>query len=241
MSIKLAGDKSNFSGIIGRMKKGTLVVIDGGDGAGKQTQTQMLVERLAQEGYESETLDFPQYKNNLFGKLLRECLDGNRGDFLQVDPRIASTLYAADRFEAKPTIETWLAEGKVVVLDRYVSSNMLHQGSKIEDEETLTDFLQWLDQMEHGVFGLPRPEVILYFNVDPNQRVKLLEQASGKSENVMDIAETNLEHQKETDAAAKRIIEKLNNWKQVDCMDGENMRSREDIHEEVYAIVKEIL
>jgi len=219
------------------MKKGTLIVIDGGDGAGKQTQSEILVRRLIQEGHQSGTLDFPRYKHTVIGKLLRECLDGKRGDFLHIDPRIASTLYAVDRFETKGTIEEWLEEGRVVILDRYVSSNMLHQGSKIEDEAELTEFLGWLDNLEHGVFGLPRPDLILYFNVDPEERIKMLQHASDKRENVLDLAETNLEHQKRTDETARRVIEGLNNWQNVDCMKDGGMRTREDIHEEVYKIV----
>lgn len=220
------------------MKKGTLIVIDGGDGAGKQTQTDILVHRLVQEGHQTGKLDFPRYKTNTFGKLLRECLDGKRGDFLHMDPRIVSTLYAGDRFEAKPTIEGWLEEGRVVILDRYVSSNMLHQGSKIENEAELSEFLVWLDNLEHTVFGLPRPDLIIYFDVDPEERIKMLQHASDKEENVLDLAETNLEHQKQTDATANRIIGDLNNWQNINCMKDGEVRTREDIHEEVYEIVK---
>lgn len=223
------------------MNKGKLIVIDGGDGSGKQTQASILVRRLIQEGHQTGTLDFPRYKHNMFGKLLRECLDGERGDFLHIDPRIASALYAGDRFETRPTIEEWLEEGRVVILDRYVSSNMMHQGSKIEDEAELTEFLEWLDDLEHGVFGLPRPDLILYFSVDPEERIKMLQHASDKKENVMDLAETDLHHQKQTDVTANRIIKNLNNWKSVDCMKGGEVRTREDIHEEVYEIVSKII
>lgn len=212
-------------------------MIDGGDGAGKQTQTDMLVHRLIQDGHQTGTLDFPRYQNNFFGALLRECLDGKRGDFLHIDPKIASTLYACDRLESKPQIEEWLEEGRIVILDRYVSSNMLHQGSKIEDEGEMEEFLQWLDTMEHEVLGLPRPDLILYFDVDPEERIKMLQHAADKKENVMDIAETNLEHQQRTDVAARRVIEKLNTWQAISCMENGAMRTREDIHTEVYELV----
>ncbi len=219
------------------MATGKLIVIDGGDGAGKQTQTDMLVHQLIQDGHQTGTLDFPRYKHNFFGGLLRECLDGKRGDFLHIDPRIASTLYAADRFESKPQIEEWLAEGRIVVLDRYVSSNMLHQGSKIADPAEMESFLEWLDQMEHKVLGLPRPDLILYFSVDPEERIKMLQHAADKKENVLDVAETNLEHQKQTDRAARIVVEKLNCWQQIECMKDGQMRTRDDIHQEVYQLV----
>lgn len=223
------------------MNKGKLIVIDGGDGAGKQTQAQMLVHRLIQEEHQVGTLDFPRYEANTFGKLIRECLDGKRGDFLHSDPRIASTLYAADRFESKGTIMQWLEEGRIVILDRYVSSNMLHQGSKIKDPAELREFLEWLDHIEHDVFQIPRPDLILYFDVAPEQRIKMLQYASDNEGNVMDLAETNLQHQKETDEAAKQIIQELNTWISIHCMQEGVMRSREEIHQDVYTEVAKIL
>jgi len=221
------------------MANGTLIVIDGGDGAGKHTQSDMLIRRLTQEGYPAGTLDFPQYESNVFGKLLRECLNGERGDFLHLDPKIASTLYAVDRFETKPTIEEWLEEGRVVVLDRYVSSNMFHQGTKMQNDAELQDLVNWLEMVEYEIFGLPKPDLNIYFHVDPKERVKMLQYAADKREKVMDLAETNLRHQKETDATTKRIIEMTSGWKTVECMQEGKMRSREDIHEEVYDIVKQ--
>lgn len=219
------------------MANGTLIVFDGGDGAGKQTQATILIRRLIQEGHQAGTLDFPRYGTNVFGKLLRECLDGSRGDFLHLDPRVASTLFAADRFEAKPTIEKWLEEGRIIILDRYVSSNMLHQGSKIEDEGELKEFIAWLEEVEYGVFGMPRPDLSIYFNVDPEERIKMLQHASDKRENVLDLAETNLQHQKDTDVTAKKIIETTEGWTTIECMKDGEVRPREEIHEEVYDIV----
>ncbi len=221
------------------MSHGKLVVLDGGDGSGKATQTAMLVERLRREGHVVETLDFPRYVHNTFGKLIRECLDGKRGDFMAVDARIASTLYAADRFESKPQLESWLSEGKIVVLDRYVSSNMMHQGAKIDDETELESFLEWLDHMEHGVFGLPRPDLIIYLSVPNRIRTKLKANAiaEGKHSNV-DLAERDHTHQENVEVRARTIIASRNNWSTISCVnESDEMRSREDIHEEIYNCV----
>lgn len=225
--------------------KGKLIVIDGGDGAGKATQVALLVKRLQADGLLVETLDFPQYTQNTFGKLLRECLDGKRGDFMAVDARIASTLYAADRFESKPRLEQWLKEGKVVVLDRYVSANMMHQGAKIEDENALESFLSWLDHMEHSIFGLPRPDLILYLAVPFRIRAKLKAEAvaNGKhgSEVKTDLAEASIEHQTKTEERAKKIVSDKNSWHAINCVEGEVVRSRESIHEDIYSAVKQAL
>jgi len=225
--------------------KGKLIVIDGGDGAGKATQVALLAKRLQADGHKVETLDFPQYTQNHFGKLLRECLDGKRGDFMAVDARIASTLYAADRFETKPRLEQWLSEGKVVVLDRYVSANMMHQGAKIADVDKVEPFLGWLDHMEHDVFGIPRPDQIVYLEVPNAVRVALKQMAIDEGKhgaNVqLDVAERNNEHQETTEERARSIVASKNNWDMVSCCTKDEIRSREEIHEDVYQIVSKIL
>jgi dTMP kinase len=225
------------------MQTGTLIVVDGGDGAGKATQVALLVQRLREEGREVETLDFPQYTQNTFGQLLRECLDGKRGDFMATDARVASTLYAADRFESKPKLETWLAEGKVIVLDRYVSSNMMHQGAKIKDVSELELFLTWLDHMEHGVFNLPRPTVIIYLEVPFTVRQTLKQNAvaAGKHGAAIDVAERDHEHQQQVEERAEVIVASKNNWQKVQCCEGGVIRSREAIHADVYALVEKCM
>ena len=112
---------------------GKLIVIEGGDASGKETQAKLLAERLTAAGKNVQLLDFPQYDENQIGGLIRECLDGKRGNFMSIDARIASVLFAADRFESKAKIEAWLDSGAIVILDRYTSANMLHQGAKIAD------------------------------------------------------------------------------------------------------------
>jgi len=225
--------------------KGKLIVIDGGDGAGKATQVALLVKRLQAEGCKVESLDFPQYTQNHFGGLIRECLDGKRGDFMATDARIASTLYAADRFETKPRLEQWLDEGKIVVLDRYVSSNMMHQGAKINDPEKLEAFLGWLDHMEHGIFGIPRPDQIVYLEVPNNVRVALKQQAVDEGKhgvNVkIDAAERDHGHQEATEDRARLIVASKNNWTKVSCCENDQIRPREDIHDEVYKLVSKII
>lgn len=215
---------------------GKLIVIDGADGSGKATQSKLLVERLESEGRVVKKLDFPQYTANHFGRLLRECLDGKRGDFLELDPRIASTLYAADRFESADTIRQWLADGAVVILDRYVSSNMLHQGGKIHDEQALQDFLEWLDVMEHGVFNVPRPDLILYLEVPYSSRQKML--FVDKSRTHLDVAETHEGYQLAAETNATRLIAKLNNWQTIVCTDKDELLSKAQIHDLIYDAIQ---
>ncbi|MEK6820941.1 MAG: thymidylate kinase, partial [archaeon] len=112
-------------------KKGKLIVLDGIDGSGKATQVKLLAEKFKRLGIPTKVIDFPRYYDNFFGKLIGEYLSGQYGDFIQTDPRVASVLYAADRFESCEQIKDWLGKGFVVIADRYASANQIHQGGKI--------------------------------------------------------------------------------------------------------------
>ncbi len=229
------------------MKRGKLIVLDGSDGSGKATQTRFLLTRLKQEGYRVQTLDFPQYEQNFFGKLIGKCLVGDYGDFVKIDPHIGSVLYAADRYESKPKIEAWLKNGQVVVLDRYVSSNQIHQGGKIVNAKRQKEFLNWLDTMEHGVFGLPRPDKIIYLDVPTAISQTLLKSEDQKGKKVYakkrktDLAESNTEHQASSRANALKLVKKLNNWVKIDCTRKGELLSREAIAEKVWQAVQKTL
>lgn len=216
------------------MYPGKLIVIEGADGAGKATQTKLLVERLRAEGGVVETLDFPQYQTNFFGAHLREWLDGRHGDFVAVPPTLASLLYAADRFESKGQLEAWLAAGATVVLDRYMSANMLHQGGKIIDEQERAEFLAWLDQMEFGVFKIPRPDLVLYLDVPHTTRQTLLTHATNR--HAIDVVEQHDDYQRAADACALHLITSYG-WHRIDCVADGAIRPVESIHTEIYDVV----
>ena len=216
------------------MNTGKLIVLDGTDGSGKATQAGLLFQRLKGLGKDVVKIDFPQYQDNFFGKLIRECLDGKRGDFLGIDPKIASVLYAADRWESSRKIKQWLEEGKVVICDRYVSANQIHQGGKISDDEKRKEFLSWLDEAEHSVFGIPRPDLIIYLNVPVEVSRELMIKRASESGVPRDLAEENAQHLLDSQSAAMQIVKDLNNWVKIDCAKDGGMRSREDIHEDVF-------
>jgi dTMP kinase len=229
------------------MKKGKLIVIDGADGSGKATQGEILLKRLKKEGYKVKTLDFPQYEKNFFGGLIGQCLAGEYGDFIAIDPHIVSTLYAADRFESKPMLEKWLKQGYVVVLDRYVSANQIHQGGKIVDDRKQKAFLGWLDEMEFGVFGLPRPDGIVYLDVPLEVSDTLLKQGKkGLSVNraakgKIDLAESNRKHLEDSRMSALKIVKRGNRWHRIACAPKGEMLPREAVADQVWDIVQEII
>ncbi len=229
------------------MKKGKLIVLDGADGSGKATQAQLLAGRLKKEGYRVKMLDFPQYENNFFGKLIGECLAGKYGDFIALDPHIASALYAADRFESKQILEKWLGAGYVVVLDRYVSANQIHQGGKIVHPKKRKEFLAWLDTLEFSVYGIPRPHLVCYLDVPRTVSDRLLTQKrQGLSTNKAlrgrkDLAEKNTAHLDAAREGALKIIRQGNTWERIACAPKGALLSREVIAELVWEKVRGIL
>ncbi len=229
------------------MKKGKLIVLDGADGAGKATQTKLLIARLKKEGKKVKTLDFPQYQKNFFGKLIGECLTGAHGNFVGLSPYIASTLYAADRFESKNMIEGWLRQGYTVVLDRYVSANQIHQGGKITDTKERKKFLTWLDEMEFGVYQLPRPTIILYLDVPYEISRELLKGTSATNRKSylkkgdQDQVENNEEYLRKSRESAVKMVQASNQWERVLCTKKGALLSREAVHELVWEKVKHYL
>lgn len=223
------------------MSKAVFVVIDGGDNSGKATQTALLVDRLRKEGKKVGTLDFPQYEVNTFGRLIKESLQGKHGDFLAVDPKIASTLYAADRYEAKGVLQELLAQNDVVILDRYVSANMLHQGSKIENVLERQEFLAWLEHVEYGIFGIPKPDLVIALSVSAEDSEAILARMIEDGSKEPDQAESDRAHQHRVSECLEWLCAMRDNWNTVHCSSGINgLRSREEIHQEVYQLVAEL-
>jgi len=225
------------------MKKGKLIVVDGIDGSGKATQVKLLGTRLKKAGEKIKTIDFPRYEENFFGKLIGEYLSGIYGDFIQVDPRVASVLYAADRFESSKNIRKWLDEGYTVVADRYVSANQIHQGGKISDPKKRKEFLDWLDTMEHSVFGIPRPDLVIYLDVPFEVSKEWLQQkvAQRKKKYLKgkkDVAEDNLLHLEHSRNGALDMVKRSKNWVKIECCDGMVCMMPDQVHEEVFRVVK---
>ncbi len=228
------------------MKTGKLIVIDGIDGSGKATQTKFLADRLKREGYKVKTIDFPRYYDNFFGALIGDYLSGKFGDFIQTDPQVASVLYAADRFESSQQIRKWLDAGYVVISDRYVSANQIHQGSKIRSATKRRKFLLWLDKMEFEIFKIPRPDTVIYLDVPFEVSKKWLEnKVTKRSKKYLngkrDVAEDNLLHLKDSRNTALYLHKTNKNWEKISCCKGNICMSPEGVHQKVFEIVKKKL
>ncbi len=226
--------------------KGKLIVIDGTDGSGKATQSELLRTRLLKEGYSVKMVDFPEYYDNFFGEFLGHCLSEQYYTWVNIHPKIASVIYAADRFESKEKIEKWLKAGNIVLANRYVSANQIHQGGKIKDPKKRAAFMQWLEQMEYGVFKIPKPNLVFYLNVPMKIVEKLLrarniEHARAYLGKKKDVHETDMNFLKNSQKSALWLADREKNWKKIECAPKGEILPREVIHEEIYKAVKKAL
>lgn len=225
---------------------GKLIVIDGTDGSGKATQVALLEKRLKKEGYKVKLVDFPEYYKNFFGQFVGHCLTEQYYNWINVHPKIASVLYAADRWESSEQMKKWLDAGYIVLANRYVSSNQIHQGGKIKEVKKRKAFVEWLDEMEHNVFKIPRPHVVLYLSVPFLMSQEMMKERNktavrNYAGNKKDVHEVDIEFQKNSRAAALWLSKTLPYFTKIDCVEKKTLLSREQIHEKVYENIKQII
>ncbi len=228
-------------------KRGKLIVIDGTDASGKSTQAGLLMKHLKRDGYKAKFIHFPQYEDNFFGKFIAHCLSEQYYNWVNIHPKIAAVVYAADRWESKEKIERWLKDGYVVVMDRYISSNQIHQGGKISNIKKRIAFINWLGEMEYKVFKIPVPNKIIYLSLPIETVTKLIKERDYKGTRAYlgsrkkDVHEKDKNFLKNSINSALWLAKTQKNWVKIDCMDKKELRSFENIHEEIYAKVKKII
>jgi len=228
------------------MKRGKLIVIDGTDGSGKATQTELLVKALKREGRKVKIIDFPEYYSNFFGAFIGHCLSEQYYNFVKVHPKIASVLYAADRFESKDEIKKWLKEGNIVIANRYASANQIHQGGKIANTKKREAFIKWLASMEYKTFKIPKPDAVFFLDVPIPIVLKLIKERNKKGsrgylKNKKDVHEKDIKFLENSRKSALWLAKTQKGWIKIECAKGAWMDTRENIHKKVYEKIKKIL
>ncbi|CEJ72193.1 thymidylate kinase [[Clostridium] sordellii] len=223
--------------------KGKLIIIESGsDASGKATQTKKLFNRLEQDGYKVKKVEYPNYKSES-SALVKMYLNGDFGKNAEdVDPYVASTFFAADRYASfKTEWEEFYNNGGIIIADRYTTSNMVHQASKMDENER-DKFINWLFDYEFNLYKIPEPDCVVFLNVPIEYSKKLMENRKNKftGEDKKDIHESDISYLSKSYENSLYIANKYN-WNKINCIENENLRSIESIHEEIYNIVKENL
>lgn len=220
------------------------IVLEGVDGSGKSTQIANLRQMFAEQGVATEYLHFPRFDAPYFGDLIARFLRGELGSVEQVDPYIVALLYAGDRRDAATMIRDWMADGKVVICDRYVYSNIGYQCAKVEDECERERLRQWILDLEYDYFAIPRPDVSLFLDVPYafTERKLLQEVREGDDRSYLngkkDIHEQSMELQCAVRGVYLTAAQCDANMHVVDCSNGEGeMASPEDI----FVKIKEVI
>ena len=259
------------------VEKGKLIVVEGTDGSGKTVQTNLLLEKLLQKGYQVQMTDFPQYGRSFFANLIEKYLKGEFGwpqelrDHLknyplttvknsasdndrtehhiesrpdEVNPYLTSILYAGDRWEAKNQMQKWLDEGKIIISNRYVCSNMAHQGAKVNGTMERKEFFEWIDELEYKVYSVPRPDLTIYLHVPIEISQGLIKTRIKESEGLKsaaDLHEEDIEYMKRVQNTYTTLAASDNSWCTIECAKDNQIKTREEITEEVWVAVSTAL
>jgi thymidylate kinase/thymidylate synthase ThyX len=222
---------------------GIFIAIEGTDGSGKGTQSKRLAARLSGAGYEVATFDFPQYDlpSSYF---VQQYLNGGYGTAEAVGPYAASLFYALDRFEAAPKIREALSQGKIVLANRFVGSNMAHQGTKFQHAEERRGFFIWLDNLEFEMLRVPRPALSFVLRVPAEQAQALVDQKGRRSytNKKRDIHEADLSHLKKSVEVYDDMCQLFpNDFVRIDCTRDNQLLDIGTVHEILWQKVTPLL
>ncbi len=221
--------------------RGKIIVVEGTDCSGKETQSKLLEERLNSIGKKCVRFDFPNYESPT-GRIIGGAYLGRpeigpsffKEGAVNVDPHVVCLYYAADRKYAMPEIEKYLNDDYYVILDRYTTSNLAHQGSKIHDKDERFNMYQWIDKLEYWLLGLPKPDKTIFLHVPLENTLELR-----KNRKFIDEHEKSPEYLKRAEESYLELSE-LYNWDKIECIRNNKLRSVEDINDEIMKIIEKM-
>ena len=216
--------------------KGKLIVLEGLDGCGKNTQTRLLTERFKKENLDVKYITFPNYEyaSSSLVKMYLNSEFGSSPD--DVNAYAAASFYAVDRYASfKKYWQKFYENGGVILCDRYTTSNAIYQMCKLE-KKFLNEYLTWLYDYEYDKLGLPRPDSVIYLRGDIEVSQKLMAVRYEGDESKKDLHESNIKFLKKCSEAASYVAKK-DGWKIIDCCKNGEMRGKNEIHEEIIKII----
>lgn len=216
-----------------------LIDIEGIDGAGKGTQARRLCDRLSESGISTSLISFPRYEATLFGRAVGEFLNGRFGSLAQVHPFLVSLLFAGDRFESKFVLLESMRQSSVVVLDRYVPSNIAHQASKLDGAER-RELKECILRLEFEIYGMPRPDLVLLLDLPVSRAQELVACKSAReyTDRKADIQEADARYLERVRDVYSELAQAGPEWRTISCCEGPRLRSVEEIAESVWQVVE---
>ena len=213
-----------------------IIVIEGTDGSGKQTQSQKLFEYLKRKNVNVKIQSFPNYKSPS-SILAKKYLNGDFGDINSLSPFQASVFFSVDRLCTMLEYKEFLENGGVLILDRYVSSNLLHQATKIVGEKKRQEFVNELEHFEFQLLNLPKQDLTLFLDLKPEISKKLRDERNYlKSGTTKDIHENNFEYLKNCYEIGKTIA-RQKNWQVIKCYENDKILSIDEISKKIIDVV----
>lgn len=220
--------------------KGTLIVLEGIDGSGKETQASLLEKKLKDKGREVMHISFPDYESPS-SALVKMYLKGDFGKNPEdVNPYAASLFYAVDRFASyRMKWKDFYQKGGIIIADRYTTSNMVHQMTKYEDKKARKDFLSWLEKTEYEELELPVPDLVILLDIPLTVSENLVKERARQGGS-MDIHEQHLDYLRKCHDAYQELVS-LYGWKRIPCTEEGKLRTIEDIGKDVEKAAAEVM
>ena len=218
-----------------------LIAIEGIDGAGKGTQANRLVASLREAGLKVETLQFPRYGATTFGSAIGDFLNGRFGSLNDVHPQLAAVLYAGDRYESRSLLLKLMEENDVVVLDRFVGSNLAHQSAKL-DGDARTALIAWIEKIEFEVFALPRPQLTILIDMSSQMSRELVARKSARdyTDQEADLQESDLPYLEKVRRCYLALAHSRLDWRTVHGLSDDGaLRTINDVAAEILMIAQQ--
>lgn len=228
-------------------KEPKIIVIESGtDASGKETQTNLLYKRLKKDGKKVVKFSFPNYESDS-SALVKMYLNGEFGQNPEeISPYISSIFFAVDRYATyMKEIKKYVDDDYYIIIDRYTTSNMTYQASKISGIKKRDEFLDWIYDFEFNMLGLPKPKTIIFLDLPVEKSADLLrlrerDNNIEKNKLLRDIHEEDAKYLQKTYYVAKYVASKYH-WEEIKCLEDGNLKSKEKIADEIYKkIIKEI-
>lgn len=212
-------------------EKGSLIVIEGTDGSGKGTQLQLLIDYLKKKQISHVSFDFPQYGKTFFGDFAGRFLNGEFGHFNQINPYLASFPYAADRWQVKDQLWKAINDNKLVICNRYTPS-VVYQAAKVKPIQR-REFIKWAETMEFKVFGIPKPNIIVFLYMPLEYAQILISKRNSMNGKLKDQYENDLDYLRKVEEIYLAWVESDKHWIQINCVENNMILPPEIIHQKI--------